>query len=105
MRDAPLERCRAAELFVDQRAQRGEHGDAADPAERAALELIRQEHADQHGGGEHEDDHGEGRAIFVFDPRSCETAETVLITAQGIRADLIHFVLQTVLKSAFVQTY
>jgi hypothetical protein len=105
MRDAALERIRAGEKLVDQRADHGKDRDAGNPAERDAVEPVREEDAAGHGDSKDEENHADRRAIFILDMDFSEAAHAVLITAQGISADLFHFVLQTDLKFASMQTY
>jgi hypothetical protein len=98
MADAALQRRAAAEAMIDDHAQHAEDDDPRDPAGGDAVKGVAEVHRAQHGGGEHQKDHADGRAMLVLDVRAAEAAKTVLITAQGICADLIHVVLQTALK-------
>ncbi|WP_050455363.1 hypothetical protein [Candidatus Burkholderia verschuerenii] len=52
MRDAALQRVRAAETLVDQRAHHGENSNAGDPAQRDAVEAVGEENAAAHGDRE-----------------------------------------------------
>jgi hypothetical protein len=90
MTDAALQCRDATEAMVDDHAQHAENHHARDPAERDAVERVTDIHRAEHGGGEHREDHGDGRAMLVFDVGAPEPAEAVALTAQRICADLIH---------------